>query len=328
MLKKIGFGIFNGLGVTRICRAQKKDKITVLNLHRISTERDFFFNPITPSHFESLLNYVSKHFTIADINSLQTTRSKNRKPFLILSFDDGYYDFIEFALPLLIKYNLPSNHNIVNSCANHNEIIWTHRLNNIFNHARENKINLEYHAENGLSLSLSANKKNWMQLYFAVFRILLNTPYQRRMKWIMEKEKELSTSVNCVMMNWNHIAECTKYRVEIGSHTYNHDSLSTMADYNCLLNEIQQSKTEIEKNIQKPVDILALPNGQTNKDILKACSQAGISNILYVDDKVNSWNKFGVNKVNLISRINISDETPPEMFLRTELFHSKLRRYV
>lgn len=331
MLKKTGFNILNAAGVTRIFRAQKKDRITVLNLHRITPEQDFFFKPITPAHFESLLKYVAKHYqviTIGEINILQTSRQENRKPYLILSFDDGYYDFMEYALPLLIKYNLPSNHNIVNSCADHNEIIWTHRLNNIFNFARENKINLQYHAENGLNLSLPANQKNPRQLYYAVFKILLNTPYQKRMQWITEKEKELSTSVSCTMMNWSQVTECTKYRVEIGSHTYNHDALSTITDYNCLLNEIQQSKSEIEKNIQKPVDILALPNGQTNADIIKACIQAGISNILFVDDRANNRSDFGSNKVNLISRINIIEETPAEMFLRTELFHSKFRKYV
>ncbi len=331
MFKKIGFNIFNAAGITRILRGQKKHKITVLNLHRVTPEQDFFFKPIIPAHFESLLKYVAKHYhviTIGEINSLQYFRKENRKPFLILSFDDGYYDFMEYALPLLIKYNLPSNHNIVNSCADHNEIIWTHRLNNIFNHARENNITLQYHTGSGLNLSLPADKKNQMQVYYAVFNILLNTPYKKRMQWIIEKEKELATSVNCAMMNWGQIAECTKYRVEIGSHTYNHDTLSTITDYNCLLNEIQQSKIEIEKNIQKPVDILALPNGQTNADIEKACIQAGISNVLFVDDRVNNRSNFGTNKVNLISRINIIEETPPEMFLRTELFHSKFRKYV
>jgi peptidoglycan/xylan/chitin deacetylase (PgdA/CDA1 family) len=330
MIKEIGLNIFNAAGGTRILRAQKKNKITVLNLHRITPELDFFFKPITPAHFESLLKYVAKHYnviTIGEIHSLQTPRQGKQKPYLILSFDDGYYDFMEYALPLLIKYNLPSNHNIVNSCADHNEIIWTHRLNNIFNHARENKINLQCQAENGSMLTFRPGTKNQMKVYYAIFNILLNTPCQKRMQWIIEKEKELSTSVNCAMMNWEQVAECTKYRVEIGSHTYSHDTLSTITDYNCLLNEIQRSKTEIEKKIQKPVNILALPNGKTNADIVKACTEAGISNVLVVDDRVNSWSDFSANKVNLVSRINIIEESPAEMFLRTELFHPIMRKY-
>src|SRR5258705_10541707 len=107
MIKKIGLNIFNAVGGTRILRTQKKNKITVLNLPRITPEQDFFFKPITPAHFESLLKYVAKHYnviTIGEIHSLQTARERKQKPYLILSFDDGYYDFMEYALPLLIKY--------------------------------------------------------------------------------------------------------------------------------------------------------------------------------------------------------------------------------
>ena len=331
MLKEIGFNIFNSAGVTKILRAQKKNKITVLNLHRISPEQDFFFKPITPAHFESLLKYVVKQYNVISIGEIYTlplSGQESRKPFLILSFDDGYYDFMEFALPLLIKYKLPCNHNVVNCCANSNEIIWTHRLNNVFNFARTNKINLQYDTGTGLKHSVRADFKNWMKFYYTVFRILLNTPYLKRMQWIIAKEKEFSTSVNCKMMNWDQVTECTKYNVEIGSHTYNHDVLSTITDYNWLLNEIQRSKSEIEKYIKKPVDILALPNGETNADIERACEQAGISSVLLVDDRVNSRDHFSSNKINLVSRINIIEETPAEMFLRTELFHSKFRKYV
>ena len=150
MFKKIGFGFFNAIGATGFCRAQKKNKITILNLHRISPERDFFFNPMTPSHFETLLKYVSKHYTVVTISGLNELKVSDRtidKPYLVISFDDGYYDFFEYALPLLVKYKLPCNHNIVNSCADKNEIIWTHRLNNIFNHAREKNIPLHYNED-------------------------------------------------------------------------------------------------------------------------------------------------------------------------------------
>src|SRR5258705_2833639 len=330
MIKKIGFFFLNTIGVTKLCRNQKNNKVTVLNLHRVSNEKDFFFKPITPFHFEALLKYISKHYSVisfADIQALQSSPPKNSKPCLILSFDDGYYDFMEYALPLLVKYDMPCNNNIVNSCANNNDIIWTHRINNIFNQVRERNIDIQFKFEKGEVLSFSGEKKNLLQVYYAVFKRLLNIAYEERIQWVIEKEEELATSVNCIMMNWEQIIECTNYRVEIGSHTYHHDVLSGITDYNYLLREIQQSKLEMEKKIKKPVDILALPNGQSNGEIVKACVEAGISTVLLVDDKVNSLENFNTNKVNLVSRINIIEESPAEIFLRTELFHSKFRKY-
>ncbi len=331
MLKKTVFRVFNTIGVTKTLRSRKKNKLTVLNLHRVSPEKDFFFRPLPPGQFESLLQYISKHYnvtTFSEFESANVSGKKNAKPFLILSFDDGYYDFIEYALPLLVKYDLPSNHNIVNTCVNNNEIIWTHRLNNIFNHAMERNIDRAWPMPDGTSFSLATSNNNWTQLYFPVFKTLLNTPYQERLQWISEMEKEFSTTVNCPMMNWDHINECTRHKVEIGSHTYHHDVLSTITNYNDLLNEIKRSKEEIEIHIKQPVSILALPNGQSNKDIEKACAEAGIKDILLVDEKATDMNSIGPGKINLISRINIIEEDPAIMYLRTELFHSKFRKYV
>jgi hypothetical protein len=50
--------------------------------------------------------------------------------------------------------------------------------------------------------------------------------------------------------------------------------------------------------------------------------------VLYVEDKVNTWNNELLNPGTPVYRISLIDETPEEMFLRTELFHSKMRKYV
>ena len=143
MVRQGMFNLLYKLGAAKILRSFKKGELTILNLHRISPERDFFWNPITPAHFETILQYVSKYYNVisfSDIPELLKFGRTSEKPYLILSFDDGYHDFIEYALPLLTKYNLPSNHNIVNSCANNNTAIWTQRLNNIFNFSMKNTI--------------------------------------------------------------------------------------------------------------------------------------------------------------------------------------------
>ena len=107
------------LGLPSLLRTKKKGTLTVLCLHRISDDRDFFFNPIKVRTFEMLLEYLNKHYSIVPFSELKKTTSK---PKLVLSFDDGYYDFIENALPLLIKKGIPSNHNI-HRCIYHQQLL-------------------------------------------------------------------------------------------------------------------------------------------------------------------------------------------------------------
>ncbi len=331
MVRQGMFNLLYKLGAAKILRSSKKDELTILNLHRISPERDFFWNPITPAHFEAILLYVSKYYNVisfSDIPELLQSGRKSEKPYLILSFDDGYHDFIEYALPLLVKFNLPSNHNVVNSCASNNMTIWTQRLNHIFNFSMKNNIPVEFLAGNERVVSIEQFSNKWMPFYFFIFNDLLKKPMAERLNTIEKKEKELSTSCTCRMMNWKEIIDCSKNRVEIGSHTYNHDVLSVIRDVDQLKREVINSKIEIEEKINKPVTILALPNGKSNSHINEICREANLQALLFVEDKTTPWYSLNPSAVNSYYRINLVDESENEMFLRMELFQPKARRYV
>ncbi len=204
MNKKIIFSILHKIGTTKILRTLKSAELTILSLHRISPERDFFFNPITPFHFESLLRYVSKYYCVISFNELDNIlqeKKTSKKPLLILSFDDGYYDFIEFALPLLKKYQLPSNHNIVNSCASENKTIWTQRLNHIFNFAKENKIDFEF-TFHDKTFALNNFENNWLSFYISTFKKMLELQMDERIFMIKKQEETLNIQAEYRMMNW------------------------------------------------------------------------------------------------------------------------------
>lgn len=317
-------------GLPKVLRLYKRNHLTILCLHQISDEKDYFFNPIKPLHFEQLIKYLLKHYTVITFSELAEIKKPLTKPALILSFDDGYYDFYEHALPILDKYKLASNHNIVNECANTNSVIWTQRLNYIFNHCRENNIKLDFGIDD-LNVEANMSDQYWMEYYLKVLKYLFQTPKSERIKLISEKENELSLSPKYKMMGWEEIVECSKHKVEIGSHTYSHDILSTISDVSdreTLEFELVKSKTEIEEHIKKPVDVIALPNGQGNELIDDFIRQAGYKYLLYVNDGINKVPNIVDNELNTFERVLLVNESPAEMVLRTELFHSKIRKYM
>lgn len=330
MNRKILFQALNTVGVSKFLRSQKKNTITVLSLHRISDKEDFFWGPVKPKSFDHLLQYLIRHYNIIafrDIPGIKKTNA-SKKPFLILSFDDGYYDFYEYALPLLVKYKLPSNHNIVNACANENHIIWTQRLNTIFTHCRDHKIGSLSFDHDQAVFNLATFKNDWMRFYLSVYNLFLVLPLKKRLEIITQKENLFSVTTLDRMMNWKEIIECADNNVEIGSHTYNHDVLSTIHDTAVLQHEIADSKSEIETKLNRKINILALPNGQGNQHIHGIAEKAGIEHVLYVGEKINDLSKYANgHAVHDTYRVNIVEETMPEMILRTELFHAKIKRY-
>lgn len=329
MKKKWIFNFLNDIGVSSLLRNRKKNKLTVLSLHRVSTETDPFWNPLHPNTFELLLQYLQKYYHVisfADIENISRP-SECEKPFIILSFDDGYYDFYEHALPLLVKYNVPCNHNIVNDCAANNRAIWTQRMNNIFTHCFQNSIELNFEAPTD-ELKLSGFNSNWMDFYLYMYRWMLRQPTETRMSIIEKKEQALSIETSVRMMNWKELADCVSNKVEIGSHTYTHEVLSMLTDDAVLRKEIVTSTIEMKEQLKINVNVLALPNSENNKEMDKYASECGLRYILYVENNINSWKHVKAADNRNVDRINIVEEPLSSMILRTEYLHAKLKQYV
>lgn len=321
------FRVLSQFGVPKLLRLSKKQTVTVLSIHRISDEQDYFWQPITPKNFDALLKYVTQYYTVISFADIpQIAQASSKKPFLILSFDDGYYDFYEHALPILQKYQLPCNHNIVNSCASDNLIIWTQRLNYIFNHCRNHELALSFTINQ--QVYQKEKQQDWMSFYIQIFKLMLQLPQGTRSALLDAQEEQFSLSPQYRMMTWDEVIDCSKHNVEIGCHTYNHDVLSTIHDPEILRFEIIQAKKELEAKLNQEIYILAFPNGQSHQAVFDTINQTNFTYILHVHDSVNPLHMFQNQEVYNISRINMIDEAIPEMILRTELFHSKLRKYV
>lgn len=311
--------IIKNIGGAKILRSLKGDKITVLCIHRISDDFDFFFNPIRPKEFELLVNYCIKHYTVVNFSEID---KKTPKPKLIFSFDDGYYDFIENAVPILNKYKLPSNHNFVNACLNNNKIIWTQKLNDIFNHLKNNSI----HNEKLVNEVSGEFDNNWWKYYISFLNHLFESESDQREDTINTLIKKYNIETNYRMMDWDDLKTCKeKYNVEIGSHTYNHESLNKVTDIKTLTLEIGDSINEIENNIQDKINIVSLPNGKFNESVLTYIKEKDVEFVLLVNNQFNK--PSALNKTfNLINRVHLIQEPIDGVILRMEGLHEKLKR--
>lgn len=304
------------LGIPNLLRTKKNGYLTVLCLHRISDERDFFFNPIQVKTFELLIDYLSKHYAVIPFSDAE---KKTLKPKLILSFDDGYYDFIEHAMPILKRKGLPANHNIVNDCANNNTVIWTQQLNDILNHLRNNGITNDKELN-----QLSNFENNWNLYYLTVFKKFLSMDLEHRTYLLNMFKDKYKISSSYRMMNWDEIKYISRNDVEIGSHTYNHNPLNIINGEQMFQTEILNSIEEINSKIGKSINILSLPNGVTNLGLSSFIEKSTIKYVLLVDDKINKLPLE--NATNYISRIYLMDNPIYETILRTECFHSMIRK--
>lgn len=97
----------------RMRRIEAIDPLIILNLHRVAPPDGSDFQPLAPHLFDELLRFTTRHFAVISFEQLGERQSRPR---LIFSFDDGYRDFIDYAMPLLDKYGVRANQNVIPAC--------------------------------------------------------------------------------------------------------------------------------------------------------------------------------------------------------------------
>ena len=96
---------------------RNRHALTVLSLHRVLPESDPRWPGADPLYtvstrfFEQLLQWLPKHYAVVSLEQLLAARDR-AAPLpacpLLITFDDGWADTSQFALPLLRKYRLPA----------------------------------------------------------------------------------------------------------------------------------------------------------------------------------------------------------------------------
>ena len=105
----------NYIASWRIYRTRQLKRLTILNLHRVGNYDQSTYPPLSIDNFRLLIDFLKNSYTIVCFKKLEELQN-SEKPFLILSFDDGYFDFYEKACPILEDNNIIANQNIVPWC--------------------------------------------------------------------------------------------------------------------------------------------------------------------------------------------------------------------
>jgi len=312
-------------GATFILRSYKRinQLATILCLHRVSDEESLTFPPFKVKDFERLLQYIDNHYQVITIDTLSTVKSN--KPALILSFDDGFLDFFENALPLLKKYGMPCNLNVVTNCLDNNFQIWTQRQNNLLQEIFIRKHNCVLDLDCKQINIDNFHSQNIIEKNLELFHFLFSKDDIFVEQFLNEAESKMPFKIPITpMMSWNNLKDALgKYDIELGSHSVSHITLSNIRDKEKLKAEINDSKILIEKHTGRKVNIFAFPNGNYNEEVLRQCWLAGYKHVLTVDEKLIK--KENVNEFKL-PRLLIPYQNYHENLLKVENFQNAVRK--
>jgi len=288
--------------------------------HRVSPQRDKLWNPITPQLFDRILKYLDSNFEIVPLEQtlLGTYKPVAKKELCAITFDDGYKDYIDHALPILHKYKAPSSMYVVTDCVEKNLPPWTYLINHLFINTSHLALDLQSKA-----LPPQLQKTKWKnqeeRIAFArklsPFLKQLNNHERTLIYNQILKDLDDVDYPEDMMMNWKEIEEISRENCEIGSHSVSHPLLTKKIDHDSLKKEIYDSGKKIEKVIGKFPLAFSYPFGNYNKAIEKMTQEAGYRLGIAVNNtfcKIPSFNPYEVPRIELYdepffkSRLRIS----------------------
>lgn len=240
-----------------------KAKLRVICYHRVNRDHDFF--SIDTDVFAKQIKYLVNNYSIINLNEFFDVleAKKDVRKGLLITFDDGYNDFYTDAFPVLEKYNLPAVVFLTTNFIDQKMWMWQDLYRFIFHNTRSKSFQLTSNGKRSISISSNSEKMNARKI---IHEHCVNLDRKTRLEFITNLAKDLLVKLPDIpteayaAMSWNKVRELSGKNIEFGAHTHRHEILSCLNNHD-IQKEVTQSKSIIEKNLNKEVTAFAYPNG-------------------------------------------------------------------
>ena len=243
-------------------------KLLVLTYHRVLQDYDEIIDDIDAVQFTQQMETLAQFFNVVSLEEgLQQLRNDTLVPNAVcITFDDGYRDNYDVALPILKALNLPATFFVATGYLG-DGMMWNDVVIESIKHTSLKKLNL---AELSLDEYPVTTKQEKLELIGILINQWRNKPLAMRTelaaKFSQLAQVELTQRV---MMTEEEVKKLSQAGMEIGGHTVNHPILaSTKIDD--ARQEIEQGKAHLEKILGKEVKYFAYPSGRADKDYHQA----------------------------------------------------------
>ena len=296
--------------------------------HRVNEIKDEFWPPMRPKTFEYLIKKFTKKCHVVNLEDYlrgEFDKQINHEKIVSIVFDDGYKDFINYALPILKKFQIKPSMYVVTNAIENNEPIWTYKVDKIIANT---------------SKSLDLSKYNFLGEIFSksqtkYYKIKLASDFKKYLKSINDDERKKIIDDFCIThedvffnkniyMNWNDLKQI-KSHVSIGSHTHTHPMLGNIENLDYIKEELMISKNLIEKNLNTDCEVISYPNGSFNGKVQKCALELGYKYGLAVNNRIYNKTKFDNFE---IPRIELYEENRIKSFFRRSLIIENIKKFV
>jgi peptidoglycan/xylan/chitin deacetylase (PgdA/CDA1 family) len=281
--------------------------------HQVNDNKQTFYPGMSVSAFRDLITFIKKYYTVIKLSEIKSHFTKTNNSAAIITFDDGHYDIIEHAFPVLSEFNLPFNVNIDTEILETGKPQDFVRIYDVLNNTDiKSYMNHEF-----MQVPININRENHFQTEMQFTEVLSNLSTEDRRKFTLDFANEAHMNKNKYsrMLSGEDIKFLSENNVEFGSHSHTH-SILTKLNSNQVHYELSHSKSIIEKLIEKPIHVLAYPNGVFNEEVEKIAKKINYEILLQTNDKINNIDVINHDFCNF-NRINQYHQSIQEALAHT-----------
>jgi len=245
----------------------KRAKLSIVIYHRVLPEADRFLGGRGDiSSFDQQLCYLTRNFNVLSLSEAVAHLRAATLPAraVCITFDDGYADNAEIALPLLQKYGVTATFFIATGFLDGGRM-WNDTVIESFRRARGDAIDLR---EIGLEQYTVATLEQRRQVLFSVIDQLKYLEPTTRQSQVDKLAQTIAAELpDDLMMTSAQVKLLHDHGMEIGGHTVNHPILAS-TDETTARTEISEGKARLEAITGAPIRFFAYPNGKPGRDYL------------------------------------------------------------
>ena len=240
----------------------------ILAAHRVRPFEWTAFSPnrsleITPDFLGDALRLVRRrgYDLVSMDEAIRRLRQDTPNRFAVLTFDDGYHDHADYALPVMQALNVPGVFYIAPGFVERSAALWWEELEAIL--AVNDHISLDHPAQEIRLETRTARQKQ--SAFDHIYRRIRSLPWVEARAATAELARKYGISsaeqVENACLDWDGVRTLASDRlVTIGAHTVNHPVLAACPD-ETITDELRHSRAILVNALERPVRHLAYPHG-------------------------------------------------------------------
>lgn len=245
-------------------RPTRQQCLSTLIFHRVLPVYDYM-RPGDPtvSEFDWMMRFIARHFYPVSLREglAKLERSELPPRAVCVTFDDGYADNAELALPILQEYKIPATVFVSTGYLDGGRM-WNDTILESIKNLPEGALDL---TEWGRGTYLLSDIESRARCAHEILKEVKYFPPSRRIDFANHISAQSNDLPKNLMLSTDQIRYLRSEGVEIGAHTDTHPILTNISMDKCK-EEIETSRDVLESILSEPVQFFAYPNGKFGID--------------------------------------------------------------